>query len=109
MSDAPDRAIVVQAAIGLDNTVHRREATPAFPVGEFLAVHRSPRGDGWTITHIPTGWAAFADIYNQGVALEVAEDMAKLDWNFDRPEPAAIPAATRAAMAEIKRLAGRRS
>jgi hypothetical protein len=55
-----------------------------------LAVHQSlndfGKFAGWsTITHVPTGYAV-TDGLTKPTALELAEELQRLDWNFERPE-----------------------
>jgi hypothetical protein len=55
-----------------------------------LAVHLSPlprdRRAGWIISHVPTGFAIAKHVVAEHKAIECAEALAGLDWNFKQPE-----------------------
>lgn len=57
-----------------------------------LAVHLSWDCEGWTITHVESGYAA-CHVPDYDVAVELAEGMAGFDWTI--PNPTHIPAGLR--------------
>jgi hypothetical protein len=55
---------------------------PAALHGEHLAVHRDLRGEGFTLTHLPTGRSILQGISTYKGACKIAERLGALDWSF---------------------------
>lgn len=72
---------------------------PAHAVTGNLALHADVSGNGYAITHVPTGCAIFRGIESLEIARDLLRELTQLDWQFD--DPCEVPPPTQAAMREI--------
>ena len=63
-------------------------------IGASLAVHKT--ANGWTITHTWTGYAILKQVTSLREAKAIVAKIARLDWNFTRPDDARLPFLARA-------------
>lgn len=98
----PGRVTILWGTIGRTaaEDVPRGTRTVAADLSGPFAIHRSIAGDGWSVTHVPTGYE-IVEAVTPGAARAFVEAVAPLvDWETVRP--GTLPPEIKAAVIEAR-------